>query len=142
MLSFIQTIQSFEQTMQSIVQVWGLLLIRWSALVDLHSKLLINIEWHQEGRLIGTYTMFSIFAAFYDNNDLKKCNIDATYQIFFKILFLKIEHYTVIKKVIKYSFLNYISYLMRCIFYLSYTLFWLLMMIKICYFIVNYFTQI
>lgn len=75
------------QTLHSIVQMWGLLLIRWSALVDLHSKLLVNIEW-QETRLIGTCTMFSIFTAFYDNNDLKKtCNIDATCQIIFRFYF-------------------------------------------------------
>lgn len=48
-----------------------------------------------------------------------------------------------IKKVIKYFFLfDYFSYLMCCNFYPSYTLLWLLMIIQICYLIVNYFTQI
>lgn len=120
-----------------------MLLIRWSALVELHSKLLVNIEW-QEARLIGTCTMFSIFTAFYDNNDLKKtCNIDATCQIIFRFYFQRLRIILFIKKVIKYFFLfDYFSYLMCCNFYPSYTLLWLLMIIQICYLIVNYFTQI
>lgn len=89
------------------------------------------------------YYVFNIYSILLTTILKKTCNIDATCQIIFRFYFLRLRIILFIKKVIKYFFLfDYFSYLMCCNFYPSYTLLWLLMIIQICYLIVNYFSQI